>query len=99
MEVLKMKTLILKRNGFIIKGTASVTSWGGGEGSISMTPFHVKRLKEIKNKWNDGGFGVEKINGAICEIYDNFGQCENYRRQIVVGDVKDFCFDNHYAEF
>ena len=96
MEVLSIKKLILKRQGFFVTGTADVTPWGGGRASIPMESFTVKHLKEIKDNINDSGFGVEKINGAICEVFDDFGKCQEYRRQLVIGDVKDFVFDDHY---
>jgi len=92
----KMKKITLSKRGFFVEGTADVTPWGGGRASIPMKGFFVEHLKDIKENINDNGFGVEKINGAICEVFDDFGKCKEYRRQIVVGDVKDFVFDNHY---
>ena len=91
-----MKNITLKRIGFIIKGTSDIKPWGGGQASIEMTPFKVKHLKELKEGINDAGFGVEKINGAICEVYDDFGKFSQYRRSIVFGKVNENTFDNHY---
>ena len=91
-----MKKITLKRQGFIIKGTSDLFLWGGGRSSIKMTEFKVKHLRELKDKINDAGFGVEKINGAICEIYDDFGKFANYRRQIIFGNVNNDTFENHY---
>jgi len=84
-----MKTLTLNKQGYIIKGIADLTCWGGGNGCIKMKSFRVKSLKEIKNNLNDNGFGVQSINGAICDIYDDFGKIIQYRRTITIGKVSD----------
>lgn len=91
-----MKTITLKKQGYYIEGTASLITWGGGKASIPMKSFNVQHLKEIKDNINDNGFGVQEITGAICEIYESFGVHKEYKRQIVIGKVFDFVFDNHY---
>lgn len=96
-----MKTLILKKTGYTVKGTADLTLWGGGNASIEMKSFNVKNTSEktlLKNV-NDNGFGVESINGAVCDIYENFEGTLKYLKYVIVGKVTDStlkCYDNLY---
>ena len=93
-----MKTLILEKCGYIIKGTADLNLWGGGKGSIKMTSFAVNSLKDIEKNLNDSGFGVEKINGAIVDVYDNFVECLKYRRTLTIGKVSDNTVEAYYND-
>jgi hypothetical protein len=92
-----MKDKTLQFIGYSIKGVSDVTLWGGGNACIVMDEFNVKHLREIKKDINDGEFGVESINGAICDIYARYrGEHKEYRRSISVGNVSDNTWDYYY---
>ena len=92
-----MKSKTLKREGFYILGVSDLTLWGGGKGSIEMRPFTCKHLRELKEKINDNGFGVEKINGAICDIYRLWeGGYKEYSRNVRIGSVGEYCEESFY---
>lgn len=92
-----MKQITLNLIGYRVRGVADVTPWGGGRSCIEMKPFTIKSLKEIKDNWNDSGFGVESINGAACAIYRNYGvNCEVYARTIFIGNVSQHTIDSYY---
>ena len=84
-----MKTLTLKFTGYTVKGISDLTPWGGGNACIIMDPFDVKKIdsKTLLKNLNDAGFGVEKINGAICHIYKNYEGTLRYLRTVIVGKV------------
>ena len=86
-----MKTLTLKLTGYIIKGVSDLKLWGGANACIDMAKFHVNKIdiKTLKNNINDNGFGVEKINGAICDIYENFEGTLHFLKTIEIGQVSD----------
>jgi hypothetical protein len=88
-----MKTITLKQDGFIIKGVADLTLWGGGQGSIDMKSFKVQSLKDIKKNLNDNGFGVQSINGAVVQIYENYEGHEVFLKDKVIGKVSDSTFN------
>jgi hypothetical protein len=87
-----MKTLMLRRTGYVIKGISDLTPWGGGNACIAMRAFKTKTMqaKEIMQGINDNGFGVEKINGAICDIYEDFEGTLRFIKNIIVGKVSDY---------
>ena len=91
-----MKTLTLIKKGYVIKGVSDLTPWGGGNACIPMYSFATKtiQVKEILEGINDAGFGVEKINGAICDIYENFEGTLRWIKTITVGKVS-----KHTQEF
>ena len=91
-----MKTIILKLTDYVITGTADLTMWDGGNGSIEMEKFHVTKLKDIKEMLNDNGFGVEKINGAVCNIYRNYEGTLKFSRTIYIGKVSENTLENAY---
>lgn len=93
-----MKQLTLKLSGYHIEGTADLSMWGGGNASIEMQPFEVKRIKDIRNDINDAGFGVESINGAICAIYRNYQGTHVFARTITVGNVSEDTLDQYYGD-
>jgi len=97
-----MKSKTLQFKGFRITGTSDLTLWGGGNASISMNSFFINHLKEMRDKINDGGFGVESINGAICNIYkvyqNGHGEYVEYSKTITIGNVSDSTFDAYYSE-
>lgn len=84
-----MKSITLKKSGYIVKGVSDLTMWGGGNGCIVMEPFKLKKItkKNILNNLNDNGFGVQSINGAIVNIYENFNGYEVFLKQMVVGKI------------
>ena len=91
-----MKSITLNLTNYECRGTADVSMWGGGRASIGMDKFNVSHLREIKDGINDGGFGVENINGAIVDIYRNFEGTLVFARTLTIGNVAEFVFDNHY---
>jgi len=91
-----MKSITLKREGFFVSGVSDLTLWGCGKGSIEMKPFTVSHLKYIKEKINDNGFGVEKINGAICDIFRLYQNgYKEYARTIRIGDVAEYTEESY----
>ncbi len=96
-----MKSKTLQFKGFSVTGMSDLNMWGGGIGCIEMKPFFVKHLKDIKENINDGGFGVESINGAICEIHkvyqNGHGQYTEYAKTVFVGNISDVTFDCYDA--
>ena len=86
-----MKTLILKKTGYIVKGISDLTPWGGGNACIEMEPFAVKTIdtKTLLTNINDGGYGVQNINGAICDIYENYEGTLKFYKTVTVGKVSE----------
>lgn len=79
------KTITLNKTGYLIKGISALTMWGGGSGTIKMKPFEVEHLKEVKELINDNGFGVESIDGAIIDIYENYeGSHKVFRKTMLI---------------
>jgi len=39
---------------------------------------------------NDGGFGVQSINGAICDIYENYEGTLQYLKTKKVGSITEY---------
>lgn len=87
------KTVTLKMIGYWITGIADLTMWGGGNGCIEMKPFETKSRskKALLAGINDNGFGVQSINGAICDIYELYenGYKEHLESGVTVGKVSD----------
>jgi hypothetical protein len=83
------KTLILHLTGYTIKGIADLTLWGGSNACIEMRPYIVgnKHRKTILDNLNDNGYGVEAINGGICDIYENYQGTLQYYKTITIGKV------------
>jgi hypothetical protein len=99
-----MRTKTLQFKGFRITGISDLTLWGGGNASIQMKPFFVNHLKDIRENINDAGFGVESINGAICDVakvYKNGGSdsYEEYARTVYVGKYSDATLDAYYEVY
>lgn len=91
------KTITLSFSNYVVKGLADVTPWGGGDACIEMDPFNLKSIKDedlLKNL-NDGGFGVESINGAICDIYENYEGTLKFLRTKRVGRVSPHTVEAH----
>ena len=89
-----MKTKVtLKKVGYQIKGVSDLTPWGGGNGCIDMKPFNTKTMRkaEVLANINDAGFGVESINGAICDVYILFENgYKEYLKTMKVGTVSRY---------
>jgi hypothetical protein len=96
---MKTKTITLKKVGYYVEGTSDLTMWGGGNGSITMTPFKVNNAsqKELLKGINDAQFGVQSINGAICDIYELYeGDYKEYLKTVVIGKVSEDTSECHY---
>lgn len=96
-----MKTITLKKTGYIVKGISDLTMWGGGNGCISMKSFKLKdiRKKTLLANINDNEFGVESINGAICDIYEDYEGTLQYYQTLEVGKISEYTkkyYDEQY---
>lgn len=103
MKIPKTITLRLKR--LIVTGHADVSPWGGGRGYVKMREYVIDDLSDenIKAGMNDGGFGVESINGAVCDVYAEYSNGHAMARQYlttrVVGDVCEDIYDEIFKQF
>jgi len=95
-----MKTITLRKTGYVVSGISDLTSWGGGNFSIMMKEVSVKNISKenIKKNLNDNGFGVKSINGAICDIYESYEGTLRYLKTITVGKVSKRT-KKHYEEY
>ena len=69
---MSMKTITLKQVGWYFEGEAVINMWGGGQGSVCMTPWQTTgefSEKEMVYGINDGQFGCESIDSAIVQAY------------------------------
>lgn len=87
-----MKTITLKKQGYTIKGVADLTLWGGGNACIVMKSFAVGNIqkKTLLANLNDNGYGVESINGGICDIYEDFEGTLRIYKTVEIGKVSDY---------
>jgi hypothetical protein len=93
----KMKSKILRREGFFVSGVADLNLWGGGKGSIEMKPFACQHIREARGKLNDNGFGVEKINGAICDVFRLYENgYKEFARTVRIGNVAEYAEESYY---
>jgi hypothetical protein len=95
------KQITLSFTNYVIKGVSDVTPWGGGDACIEMDKFTTNSLKteELLAKVNDGGFGVERINGAICDIYENYEGTLKFLKTKTVGKISEATrefYENEY---
>ena len=68
----EMKVLKLNQIGWYFEGEADLLLWGGGEGSIEMTPWKMLDQfseEEMMRGINDGGFGCQEITAAMISVY------------------------------
>jgi len=95
------KQITLSFTDYKIKGVADVTPWGGGNACIEMDSFSAKSLKdeELLSKINDAGFGVESINGAICDIYENYEGTLKFLKTKRVGAISESTNDFYIGEY
>ena len=98
---MKSKTLPFK--GFRVTGMSDLTLWGGGNACINMDAFHVNHLREIRENINDGQFGVQSINGAICDIHkvyqNGHGQYTEYYKTVYVGKISDNTMNTYNEQY
>ncbi len=94
------KSITLKLDHYEVHGTADVSPWGGGRGSIQMKPYRVAGTNKelLKAGLNDNGFGVESINGGVCDVYAVYSDAEGtiakkFVETIVVGNVCEEVLD------
>lgn len=65
--------------GYRMTGTAGITYWGGGTGTVDMDQVnfdHLPDRNEMAPEVNDGGFGCQSIDSAIVvleELHSNDG--------------------------
>jgi hypothetical protein len=91
--MVKDDSIKLKFTNYYVTGVADLTLWGGGNAAIVMEPFMVDILHKsvLLENLNDSGFGVESINGAVCDIYKNYeGYNVFFKERIVVGKVSEY---------
>jgi len=92
-----MKSKTLKWQGYYISGVADLTLWGGGKGSIEMKGFTCQHIREARYKINDNGFGVENINGAICDIFRFYENgFKEYARTVRIGKIGEYAEEAYY---
>lgn len=91
------KSIKLNFTNYRVAGVADVTMWGGGRACIEMTPFTVDKLDKtsLLEGINDGGFGVQSINGAVCDVSENFEGHLVFKESIAVGKVSKHTMDYH----
>lgn len=94
------KSIKLNFTNYRISGVADVTMWGGGTACIEMTPFTVEKLDKtsLLEGINDGGFGVQSINGAVCDVSENFEGHLVFKETIEVGKVSEHTLNYHAEE-
>jgi hypothetical protein len=81
------KSITLEKTGYVVKGTALLSLWGGGSGTIEMKPIYCNTLTKLETLLNDNGFGCESIDGAIVDIYENFQGYEIYKETRTINIV------------
>lgn len=93
-------SITLKHTGYVVRGMADLTLWGGGNACIVMKPFKLKKIskKALLANINDNGFGVESINGAICDIWKDYEGHLLFHKTIEVGTVSEYTLET-YDEF
>lgn len=73
-EEINKKTITLEHIGYVCGGTAYLTLWGGGNGSIEMDEWRIMKEKlsnsDIATGINDGQFGCVSIDKAEVYIYE-----------------------------
>ena len=84
-----MKVVTLKQTGWHVTGEAVISLWGGGQGTITITPTFVPLGKMTKDNLhrciNDGRFGCRGIDQAVMEVSTQFeGGYREYDRTIYV---------------
>ena len=95
------KKLTLHLSGYRIKGVADITLWGGDAACIEMTPVKLRILDkdDLMQHLNDGGFGVQSINGAIVDIFEDYEGTLQYSETIEIGNVTGYTrqyYNEHY---
>jgi hypothetical protein len=101
LEAPEQKTLTLGLSGYRIKGVADVTMWGGGNACIEMKPIKIRTLDrdDLMKHVNDNGFGVQSINGAILDLFEDYEGTLQYMETIQVGEISEHTqeyYNEHY---
>lgn len=82
------KQKILNFTNYKVYGEANITFWSVSdeEGIVDMTPFYTDSLEVdvLKEYINDGGFGCQRINSAVLDIYENYEGFEEYLTTIEI---------------
>jgi len=78
--------ITLEATSFEVTGTVELNLWGGGQGTIDMTPVRVPLNTyidkgSVAQYINDGGFGCESIDYANVHVSIVYG--EQYRQRFV----------------
>ena len=77
------KEIKLEHVGYETRGESFLTMWGGGEGSIEMNDVFIPDGKLSKTALlscvNDARFGCESIDSAYIDIYDVYGDRNDYK--------------------
>ena len=84
-----MKTKTIKQIGYLIKGHANVTLWGGDKGYIGFSQSIILLEDFSKENLlgciNDNGFGVQSFDNAEIDIHDVYeGGLNEFNRTIMV---------------
>lgn len=81
--------IVLKKDGYVVEGEACVVFWMGGRGTVRMSSYRIDELslKEVVAGLNDGGFGVERIEGADCRVSAIYGG--SYFRTVCYLRIRD----------
>jgi hypothetical protein len=93
----KKKQISLDHWGYELRGEALLNLWGGGQGTIEMSPVripdHELTHTNIKRSINDNGFGCESVESATIVIYDVYGygpapHYKEYNRTIELNNLQ-----------
>ena len=94
--------VVLKFKGFKVTGTTFVTCWGGGSGNIGLKPFSLDEVTDetLLDNLNDNGFGVQSIDGGVCDIWAVYGDNHTvFQETVTVGRVPDDWEEIHEANY
>jgi len=67
-----MDSVTLKQIGWYFEGEAIINFWGGGQGTVDMTPWTIEGElddEKMKKGINDGQFGCEGIDRVEIHVY------------------------------
>jgi hypothetical protein len=82
-----MKSVQLKQIGWLIKGTAIINYWGGGQGVVTMQPQKIigsiLTKEYLLGAVNDGGFGCISIESAEIDVYELYENNYTVLRSVI----------------
>ena len=97
------KSKTIKQTGYLVHGISDLTMWGGGNACIEMKSFVLSKTptkKMLLQNINDNGFGVQSINGAICDIYRLYEYgVKEHLKTVNVGDISESTQDFYLYNF